>query len=176
MVDKHSGIHQGTGRCRCSHPTGTITAGNVQIERSGCTGTSADAEHLYLITYTSDRSVSVTVRNGDTMSGIAQANRTVAAVRMECAIRQHQPDLSGQHRHLSRHVSCCQRIRVHKWSCACRQAWRNSQRHLRGRRMAARRPVEQPRQPQSYLPRSAAPLLTQTIVAFDTMPEATLII
>ncbi|WP_291788140.1 hypothetical protein, partial [Bifidobacterium sp.] len=33
-------------------PTGTITAGNVQIERSRCTETSADAEHLYLITYT----------------------------------------------------------------------------------------------------------------------------
>ena len=51
LVDRHSGIHQGTGRCRCYHSTGTTTAGNVQIERSGCTGTSADAGHLYLITY-----------------------------------------------------------------------------------------------------------------------------
>lgn len=52
MVDKHSGIYQGTGRCRCSHSTGTVTDDTVQIERSGCTETSADAEHLYLITYT----------------------------------------------------------------------------------------------------------------------------
>lgn len=53
MVDRHSGIYQGTGRCRCSHSTGAITAAcNVQIERSRCTETSADAEHLYLITYT----------------------------------------------------------------------------------------------------------------------------
>lgn len=52
LVDRHSGIHQGTRRCRCSYSTGTVTAGNVQIERSRCTETSADAEHLYLITYT----------------------------------------------------------------------------------------------------------------------------
>ena len=52
MVDRHSGIYQGTGRCRCSHSTGAITADAVQIERSGCSGTSADSEHLYLITYT----------------------------------------------------------------------------------------------------------------------------
>lgn len=100
----------------------------------------------------------------------------MAAVRIECAIRQHQPDLSGQHRHLLRHVNRCQRIHSHGWSCACRQAWRNPQRHLRSRRMAARRPVEQPRHPQPHLPQSAAPLLTATIVAFDTMPEATFII
>lgn len=51
MVDRHSGIYQGTGRCRCSHPTDTTTDDTVQIERSGCTETSADAGHLYLITY-----------------------------------------------------------------------------------------------------------------------------
>ena len=51
MVDRHSGIYQGTGRCRCSHSTGAITADTVQIERSRCTETSADAEHFYLITY-----------------------------------------------------------------------------------------------------------------------------
>ena len=51
LVVKHSGIYQGTGWCRCSRPTGTITAGNVQIECSRCAETSADAEHLYLITY-----------------------------------------------------------------------------------------------------------------------------
>lgn len=51
MVDRHSGIYQGTGRCRCSHSTGTVTAGNVRIERSRCTETSADAEHLHSITY-----------------------------------------------------------------------------------------------------------------------------
>lgn len=52
LVDRHSGIHQGTGRCRCSHSTGAITADTVQIERSGCSGTSADSEHLYSITHT----------------------------------------------------------------------------------------------------------------------------
>lgn len=36
-----------------------------------------------------------------------QANRPVTTVRMECAIRQHQPDLSGQHRYLLRHVNRC---------------------------------------------------------------------
>ncbi|MFQ8950333.1 MAG: transposase [Bifidobacterium pseudocatenulatum] len=51
LVDKHSGIYQGTGRCRCSHSTGAITADTVQIERSGCSGTSADSEHLYSITH-----------------------------------------------------------------------------------------------------------------------------
>ena len=51
MVDRHSGIHQGTARCRCSHSTGAITADTVQIERSGCSGTSADSEHLYSITH-----------------------------------------------------------------------------------------------------------------------------
>lgn len=52
LVDKHSGIYQGTRRCRCSRSTGIIAACNVQIERSRCTETSADAEHFYLITYT----------------------------------------------------------------------------------------------------------------------------
>lgn len=52
LVDRHSGIYQGTGRCRCSHSTGAITADTVQIERSGCSGTSADSEHLYSITHT----------------------------------------------------------------------------------------------------------------------------
>lgn len=56
LVDRHSGIYQGTRRCRCSYSTGTVTAGNVQIERSRCAETSADAEHFYLITYTSQRS------------------------------------------------------------------------------------------------------------------------
>ena len=51
LVDRHSGIYQGTGRCRCSHSTGAITADTVQIERSGCSGTSADSEHLYSITH-----------------------------------------------------------------------------------------------------------------------------
>lgn len=51
LADRHSGIHQGTGRCRCSHSTGAITADTVQIERSGCSGTSADSEHLYSITH-----------------------------------------------------------------------------------------------------------------------------
>lgn len=36
--------------------------------------------------------------------------------------------------------------------------------------------LELPRQPQPHLPRSAAPLLTTTTVAFGTMPEATFII
>lgn len=54
LVDRHSGIHQGTGRCRCSHSTGAITADTVQIERSGCSGTSADSEHLYSITHSPD--------------------------------------------------------------------------------------------------------------------------
>lgn len=57
LVDRHSGIHQGTGRCRCSHSTGAITADTVQIERSGCSGTSADSEHLYSITHSPCRSV-----------------------------------------------------------------------------------------------------------------------
>lgn len=52
LVDRHSGIYQGTRRCRCSRSTGIIAACNVQIERSRCTETSADAEHFYLITYT----------------------------------------------------------------------------------------------------------------------------
>jgi transposase InsO family protein len=52
LVGRHSGIYQGTGRCRCSHSTGAITADTVQIERSGCSGTSADSEHLYSITHT----------------------------------------------------------------------------------------------------------------------------
>ena len=52
LVDRHSGIYQGTGRCRCSRFTGITAACNVQIERSRCTETSADAEHFYLITYT----------------------------------------------------------------------------------------------------------------------------
>lgn len=95
---------------------------------------------------------------------------------MECSIRQHQPDLSGQHRHLLRHVNRCQRIHSHGWPRARRQAWRNAQRHLWRRRLAARRPIEQPRQPQSYLPRPAALLLTTTTMAFGTMPEATFII
>lgn len=60
LVDRHSGIHQGTRRCRCSYSTGTITAGNVQIERSRCTETSADAEHLYSITYKASGSWSAT--------------------------------------------------------------------------------------------------------------------
>ncbi len=51
LVDRHSGIYQGTGRCRCSHSTGAITADTVQIERSGCSGTSADSEHLHSITH-----------------------------------------------------------------------------------------------------------------------------
>ena len=51
LVDRHSGIYQGTARCRCSHSTGAITADTVQIERSGCSGTSADSEHLYSITH-----------------------------------------------------------------------------------------------------------------------------
>lgn len=55
MVDRHSGIYQGTARCRCSHSTGAITADTVQIERSGCSGTSADSEHLYSITHTDQR-------------------------------------------------------------------------------------------------------------------------
>lgn len=95
---------------------------------------------------------------------------------MECAIRQHQPDLSVQHRHLLRHVNRCRRIHSYEWPSARRQAWRNAQRHLRSRRLAARRPIEQPRQPQSYLLRPAAPLLTTTAMAFGTMPEATFII
>lgn len=48
-----AGIYQGTGRCRCSHSTSAITADTVQIERSGCSGTSADSEHLYSITHRS---------------------------------------------------------------------------------------------------------------------------
>lgn len=100
----------------------------------------------------------------------------MAAVRIECAIRQHQPDLSGQHRHLLRRVNRCQRIHSHGWPRARRQAWRNPQRHLRSRRLAARRPIEQPRQPQSYLLRPAAPLLTITTMAFGIMPETTFII
>ena len=55
LVDRHSGIYQGTGRCRCSHSTGAITADTVQIERSGCSGTSADSEHLYSITHRPSR-------------------------------------------------------------------------------------------------------------------------
>ena len=50
-----------------------------------------------------------------------QTNRPVAAVRIECAIRQHQPDLSGQHRHLPGHTNRCQRIRSHGWPRAYRQ-------------------------------------------------------
>ena len=56
LVDRHSGIHQGTRRCRCSYFTGTVTAGDVQIERSRCTETSADSEHLYSITHSGSRS------------------------------------------------------------------------------------------------------------------------
>ena len=50
-----------------------------------------------------------------------QANRPVTTVRMECTIRQHQPDLSGQHRHLPGHTNRCQRIRSHGWPRAYRQ-------------------------------------------------------
>lgn len=56
LVDRHSGIYQGTRRCRCSRSTGITAACNVQIERSRCTETSADAEHFYLITYSRFRS------------------------------------------------------------------------------------------------------------------------
>lgn len=50
-----------------------------------------------------------------------QANRPVTTVRMERTIRQHQPDLSGQHRHLPGRTNRCQRIRSHGWPRAYRQ-------------------------------------------------------
>ena len=103
-----------------------------------------------------------------------KTNRPVAVVRVERAVRQHQPNLSGQHRHLPGHGNLCfQWIRSHGRPRACRQERRNLGRHFRSQRLASRRPTEQPRQPQFYLLRPAAPLLTATTVASGTMPEAT---
>ena len=43
------------------------------------------------------------------------------AEELERTIRQHQPDLSGQHRHLPGRTNRCQRIRSHGWPRAYRQ-------------------------------------------------------
>lgn len=74
LVDRHSGIHQGTRRCRCSRSTGITAACNVQIERSRCTETSADAEHFYLITY---KHSAVDVPHGSLVEGSAGVLRQV---------------------------------------------------------------------------------------------------